>query len=328
MAAAKPDYDSPWKEALEQYFPAFIQLLAPALYKLIEWSHPPVFLDKELQAVNHASSDGKRYADKLVQVRGKDTLFFWIVVHVEIQGGRITTRSLKQFSERMYQYNYRILDHYGQTLVQPKQLPKTVGLISLGVLTAGKSAATDLVYQRDVLGLCHTQFRFPVVYLANWLDRWSELQQLAASNPFAVLVMAQLQAQRTGKDERQKLVSKTQIMRLLYAYHYSDKDIKQLFRLVDWMLITPPELEAEFKQTMITIELEQNMTYMNTIERVSRREGKQEGEAEMLERLLAQKFGQLPARIEERLKNATSVQLESWSLNILDAKALDDVFTD
>lgn len=287
MAAAKPDYDSPWKEALEQYFPAFIQLLAPALYKLIEWSHPPVFLDKELQAVNHASSDGKRYADKLVQVRGKDTLFFWIVVHVEIQSGRITTRSLKQFSERMYQYNYRILDHYGQTLVQPKQLPKTVGLISLGVLTAGKSAATDLVYQRDVLGLCHTQFRFPVVYLAN-----------------------------------------TQIMRLLYAYHYSDKDIKQLFRLVDWMLITPPELEAEFKQTMITIELEQNMTYMNTIERVSRREGKQEGEAEMLERLLAQKFGQLPARIEERLKNATSVQLESWSLNILDAKALDDVFTD
>lgn len=324
MAATKPDYDSPWKDALEQYFPAFIQLLAPALYKQIDWSHPPVFLDKELQAVNHASTDGKRYADKLVQVRGKDTTYFWIVVHVEIQGGRVTVRSLRLFSERMYQYNYRILDHYGQTLVLPGQPPKTVGLISLGVLTAGKSTATDLVYQRDVLGLCHTQFRFPVVYLANWLGRWDELKQLAATNPFAVLVMAQLQAQKAGKDEREKLVSKTQIMRLLYAYHYSDKDIAQLFRLVDWMLATPPELDAELTQAMITIEQERKMTYVTSIERYILRKG----EASVLERLLTQKFGPLSAKLQDRLKSATQAQLETWSLNILDAKTLDDVFTD
>lgn len=47
-----------------------------------------MFLDKAFQAVNHGSVNGKRYADKRVQVRGKDTTFFWILVHVEIQGGR------------------------------------------------------------------------------------------------------------------------------------------------------------------------------------------------------------------------------------------------
>ncbi len=212
----------------------------------------------------------------------------------------------------------------GQAVVLPGQPPQTVGLISLGVLTEGKGTATELVYQRDILGLCHTQFRFPVVYLANWLDRWGELEKLAATNPFAVLVMAQLQAQKAGKDERQKLVSKTQIMRLLYAYQYSDQDIKQLFRLADWMLATPPEFEAELKQAMTMIEQEQKMTYVTSIERVSRREG----EAIMLERQLIQKFGPLPEELRERLKNPTQTQLETWSLNILDANSLDDVFTD
>ncbi len=32
------DYDSPWKDALEQFFPQAIQLLAPDLYALIDWS--------------------------------------------------------------------------------------------------------------------------------------------------------------------------------------------------------------------------------------------------------------------------------------------------
>ncbi len=30
MAVSKTDFDSPWKEALEQYFPAFMQLLSSA----------------------------------------------------------------------------------------------------------------------------------------------------------------------------------------------------------------------------------------------------------------------------------------------------------
>ncbi|PLC48153.1 hypothetical protein CR159_19730 [Pollutimonas subterranea] len=66
-------------------------------------------------------------------------------------------------------------------------------------------------------------FRFPVVHSASWLQRWSELEQRAASNPFALVVMAQLQAQQTRKNGLQRLVSKTKIARLMYAINTTVK---------------------------------------------------------------------------------------------------------
>lgn len=53
---------------------------------------------------------------------------------------------------------------------------------------------------------------------------------------------------------------------------------------------------------------------------------KQEAEASLLVRQLSRKFGPLPSVIEERLRQATPTQLEAWSLNLLDAKSLDEVW--
>ncbi|MFA7680870.1 MAG: DUF4351 domain-containing protein, partial [Pigmentiphaga sp.] len=55
-------------------------------------------------------------------------------------------------------------------------------------------------------------------------------------------------------------------------------------------------------------------------------EGRVEGRAELLHKLLTRKFGPLPANIEQRLNTATSETLEIWSLNLLDAKRLEEVF--
>ncbi|HWK61093.1 MAG TPA: DUF4351 domain-containing protein [Eoetvoesiella sp.] len=57
-----------------------------------------------------------------------------------------------------------------------------------------------------------------------------------------------------------------------------------------------------------------------------RREGRQEGELVLLQRQLTRKFGPLPETTQQRLKAATSAQLETWSLNILDAATLEEVF--
>ncbi|WP_280548365.1 hypothetical protein [Halomonas sp. 11-S5] len=35
-AAGSSDFDSPWKEALEHYFPQFLELLMPEMYRDIE----------------------------------------------------------------------------------------------------------------------------------------------------------------------------------------------------------------------------------------------------------------------------------------------------
>jgi len=59
-----------------------------------------------------------------------------------------------------------------------------------------------------------------------------------------------------------------------------------------------------------------------------RKEGRKEGQAAILRRLLAHKFGPLPDAVSQRLKNATSAQLEAWSLAVLDANSLEEVFSD
>lgn len=69
MATPPTNYDSPWKEALEHYLPDFLRLFLPELHAQIDWSHPPIFLDKELQAITWDAATGRRIVDKLVLVR-------------------------------------------------------------------------------------------------------------------------------------------------------------------------------------------------------------------------------------------------------------------
>ncbi|WP_295390063.1 hypothetical protein [uncultured Thiodictyon sp.] len=44
QAAASSDRDSPWKEALERYFPDFLALLFPHIHAEIDWTRGHSFL--------------------------------------------------------------------------------------------------------------------------------------------------------------------------------------------------------------------------------------------------------------------------------------------
>ncbi|MFT0534026.1 hypothetical protein ACMHYJ_14530 [Castellaniella hirudinis] len=79
------DHDSPWKLALELYFPQALALLAPALHQAIDWTVPPEFLDKELQAIAWPGKKGRRLVDKLAQVRLRDGTRAWLLIHVEVE---------------------------------------------------------------------------------------------------------------------------------------------------------------------------------------------------------------------------------------------------
>ena len=54
------DYDSPWKEALDAYFEAFLALLFPGVHALIDWSRGYESLDKEFQQVVREAELGRR----------------------------------------------------------------------------------------------------------------------------------------------------------------------------------------------------------------------------------------------------------------------------
>ena len=59
---------------------------------------------------------------------------------------------------------------------------------------------------------------------------------------------------------------------------------------------------------------------------LGRQEGRQEGEAITLRRLMTKKFGSVPKDAEERIEKADSDTLLEWSENVLSAETIDDVF--
>ena len=58
-----------------------------------------------------------------------------------------------------------------------------------------------------------------------------------------------------------------------------------------------------------------------------RQKGFDQGRQSMLLLLLADRFGPLPAAIEERVRNAAPEQLDVWSRAVLRASTLDEVFS-
>ena len=61
-----------------------------------------------------------------------------------------------------------------------------------------------------------------------------------------------------------------------------------------------------------------------------RKEGEAQGRAAILHRLLVKRFGKniIDLRLQERLMNSSPEQLDVWAERILDAKTIDEVFSD
>jgi hypothetical protein len=112
MNTQDADYDSPWKEALEQYFAGFMALFLPEAHQGIDWSMGHDFLDKELQQVVRDAELGRRLVDKLVRVWRKDGEEAWVLIHIEVQG-----QVDAEFAKRMYLYHYRLFDRHNRPVV-------------------------------------------------------------------------------------------------------------------------------------------------------------------------------------------------------------------
>jgi len=72
------------------------------------------------------------------------------------------------------------------------------------------------------------------------------------------------------------------------------------------------------------------MPYITSIERMGieqgLQQGRREGEATVVRRLLTRRFGPLPAWVEARLAQASLQDLEQWADRILEAQQLEAVF--
>ena len=306
-ATKRPDYDSPWKEAISAYFQPFMRLFFPAVHARIDWSQPYEFLDAELQKITGDAQLGKRFADRLVRVRSLEGEELWLLIHIEIQG-----QAEVSFDHRMFQYYYRIHDHYPEAEI-----------ISLAVLTNQPDCTGLGLYAsgRDGYGI---QFRFRVHNLQDWMARWEQLKGLAASNPFAVVALAQLAAHRKATDPERK-ASKREIIWLLYQYRYAREDVLALLRFIDWMLRLPRGLERELRNELIALEESTKMPYVMSYERMALERGEERGEFKSLLRLIKAKFGTPTPEQQQRIESADIPQLDRWLDRILTASTLDEL---
>ena len=172
----EPDnYDTPWKEAVERYFPELMAFYFPAAHAQIDWDKEHVFLEQELAAIAQDAELGKRYVDKLVRVTRLNGQEDWIYIHLEIQGQAQTA-----FAERMFVYNYRIYDRFRRPVA------------SMAVLADDSMNWKPQEFCFDVLG-CKQTLQFPVAKLMDYAGREAALQD--DPNPFALVTLAHLKTQ-------------------------------------------------------------------------------------------------------------------------------------
>jgi flagellar biosynthesis/type III secretory pathway protein FliH len=311
------DFDSPWKEALDEYLEDFLILCFPQAHAEIDWSYPPVFLDGELHEVMRDSALGTRLADKLVRVRLRDGKDAWILIHIEVQ-----SQEEQAFARRMYRYYYRISDHYNQQVV------------SLAVLADARASWRPDHYQESHWG-CSLDFRYPVVKLADWRERQAELA--ADDNPFATVILAHLAAQATRGDVPGRERAKLRLVRRLYERGYDRERVLSLFRFIDWLLALPEARERALRQVIMTIQEEQHMPYMTSFERISRAEGREEGRKEgreegreegkrdALRRLIGVRFGEMPKALEARIDAADQSILDDLLVRVATAQSVAEI---
>ena len=251
------NYDTPWKEALQQYFEPFLSFCFPAVHALIDWSQSPESLDKELEQIVRQADSGERIADKLFKVWLQDGKSTWVLVHVEVQ-----SQSDDDFAKRMYQYNYRAFDLYEQRV------------ISLAVL-GDKQATWRPGNYGYALGGCEVNFKFPIVKLLDYQAQWQDLEK--STNPFAIMIMAHLTTMMTQGKPPMRQQGKWDVVRKLLEKGYDQEDIRKLFRLVDWMMTLPQELQQNFEEQLKRYQEERRMPVLSHMEHRAMQEGIEQG---------------------------------------------------
>ena len=312
----RADQDSPWKEVLEAYFPQAMQFFFPQTAALIDWNHPHEFLDKEFQKIARDAEQGRRYADKLVKVRLIQGEEIWLLIHVEVQA-----EPEDNFAQRIFSYNLRIFDFFRKPA------------ISVAILCDSNRKWRPNQYSFNYPDT-KLNFEFGTVKLLDYKNRWSELE--ASDNPFATVVMAHLKTQETSKQAQKRKTWKFSLIRRLYELGFQERDIRNLYRFIDWIMILPAALETEFWQEFKQFEQERRMTYITTGERIGyergREEGEQTGEQRLILRQLQRRVGELPGNANREVSEAiasvqalTVTQLEELGEALLDFTAIEDL---
>ncbi len=253
------DYDSPWKEALDEFLQEFLQMFFPELGGRIDWSVSPEALDGELAKLFPDSEIGRAFVDRLYKVLLVDGDEIWVLIHIEVQ-----TQREENFAARIFRYFYRLFDKF--------DLPFTC----LIVLADDNPNWRPSEYVYEFAGT-RNQFTFPTVKLDDYRSRIDELER--SSNPFVLIVLAHLQSQSV-KETTTRLEWKRRILRNLQERFLDEKSYLKVVKLVDWLMIVPDLANVAFWDDVRIWQEKQPMPYVTSFEREAMQRGRVEGREE------------------------------------------------
>ncbi len=107
---------------------------------------------------------------------------------------------------------------------------------------------------------------------------------------------------------------------MLYERGWSEQEVIDLYRFIDWVLTLPLELETAFRDDLETYERGKNIPYISAIERMGEAKGEAKGEArgkvELIGILLVHRVGTISAETTEEIKKLPIEQLDRLAVDL------------
>jgi len=327
--AMADQYDGPWKFGMDRFLPEVMLFLFPASHAEIDWGRSYQPLNVELCSILPSEEVTTRYADALYQVWRKDGREQWVLLHFEVQ-----SQPDPDLPRRMYVYSARCFEKYKT---------EVFGYAILGDENPAFRPG-PFVWE---LGKARMSYEYETAKLLDF-----KVEELEASdNPAATILLAHRFTKETKDDQVRRRRFKLRLTRLLFAKGYEQAEIRSLFDVLDWMLHLGQEQAIIYREEVLALREEPTMsTYVNTLEsyftqqgrqqglqegkqqglqegkKQGLQEGKHQGAERLLRSLLERRFGSLPSWVSAKLGAASAEILERWSLQLLEARSLDDVF--
>ena len=154
-------------------------------------------------------------------------------------------------------------------------------------------------------------------------------------------MLAQLRANEQKGDNVSRFAAKRDLVFRLYDKGFTRADIHELFRMIDWLITLPKELEEKLEQEIYEYEERQPMELVSRLElraiqrgeqkglekglEKGRQEGRQEGMGQLVMHQLTRLFGPLDMRTQARLKKMSAQQMEDLGAALLDFTTVKDL---
>ena len=263
--------DTAWKDIIREFLPDFLTFYFPTVATKLKLSVQPMFRDKELSRIARGHLISGRIADLLVDLPKAGATApsqpILVLCHVEVQG---TPEA--DFTDRLFQYAYRIYDRFGRFPV------------TLVVLTDNDARFHPTAFTRDLLGVS-LRLEFHVAKLLDYKERVK--RRRSGDNIFAAVTRLHLAVQRERprrryRDNTFRFELKRRLMREVVEARPPQPDEEQrilrLLAFLDWLVALPTELESLFFDETESARGADVMPYVTSWERMGIKKGLEQGQ--------------------------------------------------